>query len=334
MPAQPARVEEDERRRRTFERAKELDHYHRNRVRSPWQTGAGLTLSLRYLRSVAASLLRPTRATPPVRVPRPPAGEIAVTFVGHATALLTTAKARILTDPVLTNLLVGLRRASAASLHPDDAAEVDLVLLSHAHRDHLHRPSLRRLPRAATVIVPVRCADLVEDLGFARVVVLEPGQSFAHADVEVTAVAARHDGGRGVLVGAWRGTAGYVVRAPGASVYFAGDTGYFSGFEEIGRRLRPDVALLPITGYLPLPLRDSHMSPLDALYAFEDLGAGVMIPVAHGSFPLGYEPFDEPLRWLGELCAARGLGGRVVALQHGETHVARRSRVDEPRPVG
>ena len=87
--------------------------------------------------------------------------------------MLTTAGSRVLTDPMLSNHRYGLRRAEAARLHRDDAAEVTMVLVSHAHRDHLHPRSLRRLPRTATLVVPPRCGALVERLGFRRVVVLE-----------------------------------------------------------------------------------------------------------------------------------------------------------------
>jgi L-ascorbate metabolism protein UlaG (beta-lactamase superfamily) len=301
---------------RTLERIKELDHLHRNRVRSAWQSGAALAGSLRFLRAAARQLTRPTQAVRPLRVPHPAAG-LSVSFVGHATAMLTTPQARVLTDPLLVNFLLGLRRAEAAVLHPEDAAEVNLILVSHAHHDHLHRPSLRQLPRAATIVVPPRCADLVEGEGFARVVVLEPGEELVHRDLTITAVAARHDGARGLS--GWRGAVGYVARSGGVSVYFAGDTAYFSGFEEIGRRLHPQVALLPIAGYEPLAMRETHMSPLDALYAFEDLGAEVLIPISHGSFPLGYEPLDEPLHWLEEAARERQLGERLMVLHHGET---------------
>jgi L-ascorbate metabolism protein UlaG (beta-lactamase superfamily) len=309
--------------RRALERARELDHLHRQRLAGPGQSGAALATQLSFLRAALRQLVRPTAAPPGTRVPRPPEGTVALTFVGHATVLVSTARTRLLTDPLLADFLWGLRRARAAALHPEDAAEVSLVLVSHAHGDHLHRPSLRRLPRSATVVVPPGCAPLVAPLGFARVAALEPGEELVHEDVQVTAVAARHDGTRGLVDRTWRGASGYVVRAAGVSVYFAGDTGYFSGFEEIGQRLRPQVALLPIAGYQPLPMRETHMSPLDALYAFEDLGAELLVPIAHGSFPLGYEPLDEPARWLAELFAARGWQSRLAALAHGETCLLR-----------
>jgi L-ascorbate metabolism protein UlaG (beta-lactamase superfamily) len=140
-----------------------------------------------------------------------------------------------------------------------------------------------------------------------------------HEDLEITAVAARHDGRRGPLDRTWRSAAGYIVKSAGASVYYAGDTAYFSGFEEIGRRLHPDVALLPIAGYEPPSQRENQMSPLDAVQAFQDLGAKLLVPVAYGSFPLGYEPEDEPLTWLTRLCRERGLVERLVVLRPGET---------------
>jgi L-ascorbate metabolism protein UlaG (beta-lactamase superfamily) len=114
-------------------------------------------------------------------------------------------------------------------------------------------------------------------------------------------------------------------------VYVAGDTGYFSGFIEIGRRFRPDIALLPISGYEPASFREEHMSPLDAVYAFEDLRARVLIPTSYGSFPLSYESLEAPLEWLNDIMRARGLprcGAQpqapdqapcVAILDHGES---------------
>jgi L-ascorbate metabolism protein UlaG (beta-lactamase superfamily) len=180
-------------------------------------------------------------------------------------------------------------------------------------------PTLRKVSRRAVIVVPPRCASLVRGLGFAREVELAPGQSMDLEDVEVTAVAARHDGRRGLLDRTWRSAVGYIVKCAGASVYYAGDTAYFSGFEEIGRRLHPDVALLPIAGYEPPSQRADHMSPLDAVQAFHDLGAKLLVPVGHGSFPLGYEGMDEPLAWLARLCRERGIKDRLVVLRPGES---------------
>jgi L-ascorbate metabolism protein UlaG (beta-lactamase superfamily) len=235
-----------------------------------------------------------------------------------------------LTDPCFARFLWGLRRAQDPCLHPRDRDEVDLILISHAHRDHLHVPSLRALPRTATVVVPPGCAPLIEPLGFAEVVVLEPGADLPFRELVVSAVAARHDGRRGLLDRRWRGANSYIVRAPGVSAFFAGDSGYFSGFQDLGRRAPPDVALLPIAGYEPLPLRATHMSPLDAVAAFQDLRAQLLLPIAHGTFPLGYEPLDAPLQWLTQLCQERGLSSRLAALAAGDTCLVRRQQASGP----
>ncbi len=311
-------VPDEKRQRRLIERIAELDHLHRNRVRGG--DGPRLALSLRFLRLAAKRLLsRPQRRAPSV-VPHPTPDTMAVTFVGHATVMLTTAQSRVLTDPFFGDRLYGLPRAQAASLADEDRDGVTLILISHAHRDHLDLPSLRRLPRSATIVVPPGCAALVAALGFAETLTLAPGQEISHRDVVITAVAARHEGARSFPRGAWRSANGYVCRGGGTCAYFAGDTAYFSGFADVRQQFHPDVALLPIAGYEPLGLRQSHMSPLDAVSAFEDLGARLLVPIGHGAFLSGYEPPDEPLRWLSELCAERGYTPNLAVLGPGDTY--------------
>jgi L-ascorbate metabolism protein UlaG (beta-lactamase superfamily) len=316
LPSDPS---DNDWKRQVVERAKELDHEHRCRVRTASESGVARVLSLRLLRTLLRRLFaRPIRSEPR-KVAHPAPGHVAVTFVGHASVMLTSHRARILIDPFLGEFLAGMRRREAACLAEADVAETSLVLISHAHRDRLHLPTLRLMTRRAGIVVPPRCLSLVRGLGFNRSDELAPGQTMAHEDLEITAVAARHDGRRGPVNRGWRSAVGYIVKCAGASVYYAGDTAYFSGFEEIGRRLHPDVALLPIAGYEPPSQRDHHMSPLDAVQAFQDLGAKLLVPVAYGSFPLGYEPEDEPLTWLSKLCRERDLGDRLVVLRPGET---------------
>lgn len=298
---------------------KELDFDQRPRLRSV----ASGVLSLGFLRTIWRRMRTRTVVAGAAPVPRPPMGTLAVTFVGHATVMITTPAVRLLTDPMLENSLLGMRRARSAAIDPEDLANVNLVLISHAHRDHLSRPTLARLPRTATVVVPPQCGSLLSDLGFARVIELGAGHTFTFEDVEVIAVPVHHSGTRGILDRQRRGASGYVVRTQERAVYFAGDTGYFPGFAEIGRRFDPDIALLPIAGYQPAPFRQEHMSPLDAVYAFEDLGARLLIPIAYGSFELGYERIDEPLEWLQELGKERKLGTTLTILEHGQSCLLR-----------
>ncbi len=309
-------------------RAHELDDTHRRRGSSALHGGVP-SFFLRWLRALMPAAL----GGPPQLMRRPPppipvvaAGECSVTFIGHATALIRYQRARVLTDPLFARSLYTLRRLRPAGL-PDGALEsIDVVLLSHAHADHLHRPSLERIDRTATIVVPAGVR--VPKLGFRDVLPMRAGDVATVAGLDITAVPAHHRVG---FAGHGRAL-GYVLRGDGPTVYFAGESGYFAGFMEVGARYRPDVALLPISGYRPLALRRDHLSPLDAIYAFEDLGAQLLVPIHHGAFALGYEPPAEPLIWLRSLASQRKLEERIAWLEPGESCVARRGSLQTMTP--
>jgi L-ascorbate metabolism protein UlaG (beta-lactamase superfamily) len=253
----------------------------------------------------------------PVTEPLPEVApeQVAVTFVGHATVLVRYANLTIACDPMLGSWAGAARRVVAPGLSADDLSNVDLVLISHAHADHLHRPTLELMPRSATVVLPSGTARHVEGLGFARVLELAVGQSLEHRGVDVATAAARHRGrGRTRALS-------YVIRGDGPSVFFCGDSGYFSGFAEVGRRYQPHIAALPIGGYCGPSFRDRHMNPLDALHAFEDLRARVLVPIHHGSFARSYELLRDPVVWLSELVRARELDAHVAALEPGASRL-------------
>jgi len=127
-----------------------------------------------------------------------------------------------------------------------------------------------------------------------------------------------------------RGFGGYVIESPnGPAIYHSGDTAYFDGFEEIGRRLHPEIALLPIGAYFPDSYRSVHTSPEEALRAFLDLHAEVMIPMHYGTFRLGREPMDEPLPRLLRAASRSAVGEKVVPLVEGESWIAPHSEAME-----
>ncbi len=253
---------------------------------------------------------RPARHDPP---PTVDAGQVAVTFGGHATVLARYENVSLAFDPMLGRWIGGVRRAVEPGLAPGDLSEVALVLISHRHADHLHLPTLRRLPRTATIVVPAGAASWVSSLGFARVVELQVGSDLELRGVQVVACATSH--GESELA---RGLS-YVVRGAGPSLYLCGDSGYFSGFADVGTRFAPDLAFLPIGGFVPSSFRSRHMSPLDALYAFEDLRSRLLVPIHHGAFALSYERLDEPARWLVELAAGRNMRDHVLVMAAGQT---------------
>jgi L-ascorbate metabolism protein UlaG (beta-lactamase superfamily) len=253
---------------------------------------------------------RPAQLEP---VPAVNAGELVLTFGGHATLIARYKDLAIAFDPMLGRWIGGVRRAVEPGLAPGDFSDVGLVLISHRHADHLHLPTLARLPKSATIVVPAGGAAWVGSLNFARVVELQPGADLELKGVQVIAAAASH--GDQELA---RGLS-YVVRGPGPSAFLCGDSGYFSGFADVGARFAPDVACLPIGGFMPASFRSRHMSPLDALFAFEDLRARMLVPIHHGAFPLSYERLDEPARWLVELATQRDLREHVLMMTAGQS---------------
>lgn len=285
-------------------RAAELGHLHRQVPVRRYRSLVGHWMA-RWFRAPRAAVTEPVPSVEP--------GQLAVTFGGHATVIARYHDLGIAFDPMLGRWIGGVRRAVEPGLTPGDFRDVGLVLISHRHADHLHVPTLERLPRSATVVVPAGAAGAVSRIGFARVIELQPGADLELRGVHVTAAATSH--GEGDLA---RGLA-YVVRGDGPSAYLCGDSGYFSGFADIGERFAPDLAVLPIGGFLPASFRARHMSPLDALYAFEDLRSRMLLPIHHGAFALSYEQLDEPARWLLELARARGLRDHVLVMTAGQS---------------
>ena len=255
-----------------------------------------------------------------------PSGELGVTFIGHSSFLIQIGGRNVLIDPVFSNRLVLLRRFRHPGLRIADLPPIDLVLLTHAHMDHLDRTSLRKIvrqqqrmyQRSPVAVVPVRVDDLVNDLGFRSVETTEIWHTLRHSGIEITRTPSRHWGAR-MFNDTDRGFGGYVLRAGAHSLYHSGDTAYFSGFREIGLRLSPDIALLPIGAYHPDNFRTVHTSPEDALQAFQDLGSRTMIPMHFGTFRLSYEPMHEPEQRLREAAARAGLAARVQILSEGDT---------------
>jgi len=243
-------------------------------------------------------------------------GQVALTWIGHASFLAQFTDLNILIDPNFANWLFLVKRIKRAGLKIQDLPPIDLVLLTHAHFDHFHKPTLRKLTAPKIAVMPWGMGDLAANLGFDRIIELKWWESFSHGDWRVILTPSKHWGAR-VLRDDHRGYGGFIIEHQGRRIYHAGDSAYFGGFKEIGEVCPPEVAMLPIGAYYPDSFRHVHMGPDEAIKAFRDLRAKFLVPMHYGTFKLSFEDMDEPPRWLKELAESGGLSQRLQILQEG-----------------
>ena len=229
-----------------------------------------------------------------------------LTWIGHATWLVRLGGKTLVTDPNWSDALgPGLRRNAAPGL-PLERVKPDIVLISHNHRDHLDAPTIDRIGPSPTYVVPEGLGRFFSRRGFPKVVELGWWRDVVVEGVRISFVPSQHWSQRGPFDRNETLWGGFVAAAPHdggpRSIYFAGDTSYFGGFREIGRRFPSlDAALLPIGAYDPeWFMRSQHMNPDDALQAFVDLGAHLLCAMHWGTFKLTDEPLDEPPKLLTE----------------------------------
>lgn len=253
-------------------------------------------------RSFPAAADRDPPGVPTVEADPPPAavpGQIAVTWLGHASVLLRVDGVTLLVDPVLAGGIPGARRRlTAPGLTPEQLPPIDAVLISHDHYDHLDDPTIRRLPRETRVLVGAGSRPWFARRGFDDVTELDWWDAVDVGGVRVEFVPAHHWSRRGPFDTCRRLWGGWAVTAAdGRTVVHAGDTGYGPFLARIGARFDDvAVAVLPVGAYAPRRLlRGVHMDPAEAVRAAADLGAARMVPVHWGTFVLSGEPVLEPL---------------------------------------
>ncbi len=247
-------------------------------------------------------------------------GQVGITWIGHASFLIQTAEHSILIDPNWAKWLKVIKRIKHPGLEIHDLPAIDLVLVTHAHFDHLDRRTLRAVARDQPIVVPEHVGNLVHDLGFNKVQEMRRWQCFQHGSLKITMTPARHWGAR-VLHDSHRGFGGFLIEYAGRSILHCGDSSYFEGFREIGERENVEIALLPIGAYDAPTKRDVHMNPEQALQAFMELKARTMIPMHFGTFRLSYEPLHEPPRRLLERALELQILDKVRLLNEGEPAV-------------
>lgn len=260
--------------------------------------------------------------------------ETTLTWVGHSTFLWQYQGLNLITDPHLTQRaspvnFLGPERLVEPGLALRDLPEIDIVVISHNHYDHLDRRTVKELVaqqpnNPPLFLVPLGLKRWFADIGITEnVVELDWWQHHDVGDWKLHAVPVQHWSRRALFDTNQTLWAGWVVEAPGQRLFFAGDTGYSQDFADIGRRFGSmDLSLIPIGAYAPRWfMKDMHANPEEAVQIHLDVGSKFSIGMHWGTFlNLTDEPLLEPPQRLQEVMVERELDPKgFVTLQHGET---------------
>jgi L-ascorbate metabolism protein UlaG (beta-lactamase superfamily) len=246
--------------------------------------------------------------------------EITIANLGHATLLINFLGVRVITDPALLDrvglsvgglLTIGPQRLIDPVLTPADLPKVDLVLVTHAHMDHLDLPSLATMPRDAMVVTSDACASLIRPVGFHDVRELQWGESITVRGLRVTALGATHWGKRWPW-GRTYGYNSYLLEKGGRRVFVGCDSAYTELFNAIGGR-PPEVAAFSVGAYDPWIW--NHANPEQVWEMFQQTHSEYLIPIHWGTFRLSREPMNEPVERL--VRVAGDESNRIVMRQIG-----------------
>ncbi len=246
---------------------------------------------------------------------------LTIANLGHATLLMDYFGVRVISDPSLFQhvglaigplVTIGPGRFTAPPLEPSGLRSVQVILITHAHMDHLDIPSLKAMGKDAVVVACARCAPLIEPLGFRDVRELKWGEKTEVRGLTITAMGAEHWGRRWPPFGTDYGFNSYVLEKDGHRMLLACDSALTGLFAEL-RANPPEVAAFSIGAYNPFIW--NHANPEQVWQMFQQTGARYLIPIHWGTFKLSREPMEEPLQ---RLIAAAGVDAdRIVIKQIG-----------------
>ena len=255
--------------------------------------------------------------------------EVTVAWLGHATVLINFFGVTVLTDPVLFSQVgvrvpvlgtIGPKRQIAPALAVEQLPAIDLILLSHAHFDHLDLRTLKRFDKRTRAVTAARTADLLRGTQLREITELPWGESrtleTAVGTLKITALPVRHWGAR-LHFDSYRGYNGYLLERKDRRIIFSGDTAMTEDFASGGQDGPADLAIMSIGCYNPWI--ETHATPEEAVRMAMAAGARFVMPVHHQTFRLSFEPMREPLERFER--AALESEGRIALREIGETFV-------------
>lgn len=231
-----------------------------------------------------------------------------IVWLGHASFLIRVNGLAFLIDPVLYDLPL-IKRRVPLPCSPEELQNIDFLLLSHAHRDHLDEKSIKTVFRqnlGIKAILPLQAGKLLR--GIERELPYQEAGWYQQYDlvpeaIEVYFLPASHWHRRGLLDMNQVLWGSFLIKTGSVTIYFAGDTGLNSHFEEIEQLFGPiDICIMPVGAYRPsFLMQKSHLNPHEAVKAFNFLRGGTFIPMHYGTFDLSDEPPGEPVRLLQQI---------------------------------
>lgn len=265
--------------------------------------------------------------------------QVTLAWIGHATVLINFFGINILTDPALfprvgirlPGITIGPKRLTAPALRVHDLPRIDLILISHAHFDHLDLQTLRRFDEHTSVITARATADLFRRTRFRDITQLNWGErkivTTAAGTIEISAFPVNHWGARKQR-DTHRGYNGYLLERQGHRIIFGGDTAMSQTFADLRKHGAIDVAIMSIGAYNPW-IR-SHSTPEQAIEMADAAGARFIVPVHHQTFRLSAEPMREPIQRFE--AALSNSPERIALREIGETFVLPGATLATERP--